>query len=59
MRLQFLGQEDALEKDMVIHSSILARKSHGQGNLAGYSPQDHKESDITEQLSTHSEHVIE
>ena len=29
--------------------------SHGQRSLVGYSPQDHKESDMTEQLSKHSE----
>ena len=33
---------------MVVHSSILARKSYGQRSLAGYSPQGRKESDITE-----------
>ena len=27
-------------------------KSHGQRNLASYSPWGHKESDVTEQLST-------
>ena len=53
------GSGRCLEKGMVTHSSILAWKSHGQRNLAGYSPQDHKELDITEQLSTHSKHVIE
>ena len=31
-------------------------ESHGQRSLAGYSPWGHKESDMTEQLSTH--HVI-
>ena len=31
---------------------LLPGKSHGQRNLVGYSPQDHKESDMTEQLST-------
>ena len=30
-----LGQEDPLEKGMAIHSSTLARESHGQRNLAG------------------------
>ena len=30
--------------------------SHGQRSLAGYSPQRHKESDMTEQLSTHTAH---
>ena len=33
-----LDQEDPLEEDMAIHSSILARESHGQRSLAGYSP---------------------
>ena len=35
------------------HSSILAWKFHGQRSLVGYSPKGHKESDMTEQLSTH------
>ena len=29
-------------------------RSHGQRSLVGYSPMDHKESDRTEQLSTHT-----
>ena len=33
-----LGREDALEKEMIIHSSILAWKFHGQRSLMGYSP---------------------
>ena len=33
----FLGQEDPLEEDTVIHSSILAGESHGQRSLEGYS----------------------
>ena len=41
-------QEDPLEEGMGTHSSILARKSHGQRDLAGYSPWGHKESDKTE-----------
>ena len=45
-----LGQEDPLEKAMATHSSILARKSHGQRNLVVYSPWGFKESDTTEQL---------
>ena len=32
-----LGQEDALEKGMATHSSILAREFHGQRSLVGYS----------------------
>ena len=33
-------------------SVFLPGKSHGQKNLAGCSPWGHKESDMTEQLST-------
>ena len=35
-QVQFLGREDAPEKEMVTHSSILAWKFHGQRSLAGY-----------------------
>ena len=45
-----LSQEDPLEKEMVIHSSILAGKSYRQRSLAGYSPWGRKESDTTERL---------
>ena len=38
MGVQFLGQEDPLEKGMATHSSILPGESHGQRNLAGFSP---------------------
>ena len=48
-------REDPLQEEMATHSSILARESHGQRSLAGYSPWGHKESDTTEQLAlTHS-----
>ena len=43
-----LGQEGPLEKEMATHSSIYAWKIHG--HLVGYSPQDCKESDMTERL---------
>jgi len=46
-----LGQEDPLEKEMAIHSSILPGKSHGWSCLLGYSPWGSKESDMTERLS--------
>ena len=42
-RIQSPGWEDPLEKGMVIHSSILAWRIHGQRNLAGYSPWSPKE----------------
>ena len=48
--VQSLGQEDPLEKEMATHSSTLARKSHGQRNLVGYSPWGRKELDMTERL---------
>ena len=33
---------------------FLPGKSHGQGSLVGYSPQGHKDQDMTEQLNTHT-----
>ena len=45
MWVRSLGQEDPLEKEISTHSSILAGKSHGQRNLAGYSSWGRKESD--------------
>ena len=51
--VQTLGQEDLLEEEMTILSSILAwKKFHGQRSLVGYSPWGCKESDMTERLST-------
>ena len=38
-----LSGEDPLEKEMATHSSILARESHGQKSLMGYSPWARKE----------------
>ena len=46
-RVQSLGREDPLEEETATHSSILAWESHGQKSLKGYSPQGHKESDMT------------
>ena len=48
--VQFLGQEDLLQKEMAIHSSILLGKSHGWRSLVGYSPPGQKESDTPERL---------
>ena len=47
-RVQFLGQEDPLEKEMAIHSALLPGKSHGGRSLIGHSPWGRKESDTTE-----------
>ena len=49
-RVRSLGREDPLKKEMAIHSSTIAWKSHGQRSLVGYSPRGRKESDTTEQL---------
>ena len=48
-RDQSLGQEDLLEKEMVTHSRIIARRVfRGQRSLESYSLLGHKESDTTE-----------
>ena len=47
-RVQFLGGEDPLEKEMATHSSILAWRIPW---TVRSSPWGHKESDTTEQLS--------
>ena len=49
------GWEDPLEKEIVIHSSILAwRIPMDGGSLVGCSPCGRKELDTTEQLNTHT-----
>ena len=52
--IQSLGQEDALEKEMAIHSSILPGEFHGQSSLVGYNQWGQHESDTTERL-THTD----
>ena len=47
-RVQLLGREDPLEKEMATHSSTLARKIPQAEKPVGYSPWGRKES--TEQL---------
>ena len=37
-RVQSLGREDPLEKEMATHPIFLPGELHGQGSLAGYSP---------------------
>ena len=51
--VQFLGQEDPLEKEMAPHSSTLAWKIPWMEELVGYSPWGRKESDTTERLQCH------
>ena len=52
--IQSLGQKDPLEKGMATHSSILAWRILWTEELVGYSPWDHKESDITEWLTPYT-----
>ena len=54
MPVRSLGCEDPLEKEMVTHSSIFAWKTTRTEEPGGYSPWGHKESDLTEQLNTHT-----
>ena len=51
MRVQSLGQEDPLEKEMATTSVFLPAESHGQRSLVGYRPWGCKESDMTEWLA--------
>ena len=44
---QFLGRKDPLEKEMAIHSSILAWKIPWTEEPVGYSPWGRKELDMT------------
>ena len=46
--VQFLGQEDPLEKEMAPTPGFLPGESHGQRSLVGYSPWSCKEEDTTE-----------
>ena len=43
MRVQSMGREDALEREMAIAPVFLPEKSHGQRRLVGYSPEIHGE----------------
>ena len=52
-RVQSLGREDPLEKEMATTPVLLPGKSHGQRSLVGYSPWGRKESDTTERLHFH------
>ena len=49
-RVQFLGREDSLEKEITLTPVPLPGKSHGWRSLVGYSPWRRKELDATERL---------
>ena len=48
MRVRSLSREGPLEEGMGTHSSVLAWRIPWTWSLVGYSPLDHKESDMTE-----------
>ena len=51
--VQFLGQEDPLEKEMVIHSSILAWEIPWTEEPGGLQSMGSQESDMTQRLNHH------
>ena len=50
-RIQSLGGDDPLEKEMATLSSFVAWRNHGQRTLTGYNPWGHRKLDTTEQLT--------
>ena len=56
-RVQFLGQEDLLEKEMATHSSTLAWKILWMEEPGRPCPRSCKESDTTEQLNFFYSHI--
>ena len=57
--VQSLGQEDPLEKEMAIQSSILAWTILRRDSLVGYSPWGRKDLDTTEKLTLSFHFVME
>ena len=55
-RVQSLGWEDPLEKEMATTPVFLPGESHGRRSLVGYSPRGLKESDTTERIHFTSLH---
>ena len=53
-RVQSLGPEDPLEEGMAAHSRVLAWEIPWTEEPAGLQPMGGKESEMTEQLSTHA-----
>ena len=58
MYVQSLSLEDCLEKGMATHSSILAWRILWTAEPGSYSPWDHKELDMTEQLTLYIHTLI-
>ena len=57
-RVQPLGREDPLEKEMATHSSTLAWEIYGWRSLVAYSPRSCKESDTTERFHFHFTYLL-
>ena len=57
-QVQFLGQEDLLEKEMEVTLVFLPGKSHGQKSLAGYSPWGCKELDTATEQQQNQTHLV-
>ena len=58
MWVRSLGRDDPLEEEMAAPSSILAWRNpwtETPWTLVGYHPWGHRDSDMTEQLSTHTQ----
>ena len=53
-QVQSLGQEDSRRRNWQPTPVFLLEKSHGQRSLTGSNPWGRKESDMTEQLTTHA-----
>ena len=57
-QVQFLGRKGPLEKEMATRSSVLAWNIPlWRGSLVGWNPWGPKESDTTEQLHFHFQHL--
>ena len=57
MKVQSLGQEDPLEEEMAPTPVFLPGESHGQRACGAAVHGGHKESDMTERLSTHTSDI--
>ena len=57
-KVQSLGQEDPLGKEMATTPIFLPGESHEQRSLADYSPWSCKESDTTEHARTHTQDFV-
>ena len=57
-RVQSLGQEEPLRKELATAPIFLPGESHEKRSLADYSPWSCKESDPTEHASTHTQDFV-